>query len=70
MKQRMFDEVVKAIEKSEIDVDKVLKAARLQRNESSGSKLNAEQKMGIIVGAFVLLGVLGLFAMLVLGSVL
>lgn len=47
--QRDFDEVVETIESAEKDVDKVLDAARLQRHEGPGTRLNAEQKMELLM---------------------
>lgn len=44
---RKFREVVDGITEAERDVDSVLKAARLERHEET--RLNAEQKMNIIM---------------------
>lgn len=39
MDERKFQEVVKTIESAEKDVDKVLKAARLERHEKQSARL-------------------------------
>lgn len=61
---RNFDDVIRGLENAEQDVDKVLKAARLERHESS--RLTAQQKMSIITlilaGALCFLIVLMMFA--------
>ncbi|MBS5281005.1 MAG: hypothetical protein KHY27_05570 [Butyricicoccus pullicaecorum] len=61
---RNFDDVIRGLENAEQDVDKVLKAARLERHESS--RLTAQQKMSIITlvlaGVFCMLIVLMMFA--------
>lgn len=54
---RTFEDVVKSICQSEEDVNKILKAAKLDRHESPGTRLSAEQKtdligMGIMVMFF------------------
>lgn len=56
---RKFREVVDDITTAEKDVDAVLKAARLERNE--GTRLSAEQKMNIIM---LLIGVVGGLALM------
>lgn len=56
---RKFREVVDDIATAEKDVDAVLKAARLERNE--GTRLSAEQKMNIIM---LLIGVVGGLALM------
>lgn len=61
MDSRSFDQVVKGVESAEKDVDKMLGAARLQRNEGPGTKMSAEQKMNLLMmlmGCVTLLGVL------------
>ena len=61
MDSRSFDQVVKGVESAEKDVDKMLGAARLQRNEGPGTKMCAEQKMNLLMmlmGCVTLLGVL------------
>lgn len=55
---RNFDDVIRGLENAEQDVDKVLKAARLERHESS--RLTAQQKMSIIT-----LVLAGVFCMLI-----
>ena len=61
---RNFDDVIRGLENAEQDVDKVLKAARLERHESS--RLTAHQKTSIITlvlaGVFCMLIVLMMFA--------
>lgn len=61
MGKRDFDDVVKQIESSEKDVDKVLGAARLERHEGAPRYLSAEQKVNLLWG---LIG-LAAFAMLI-----
>lgn len=56
---RKFREVVDDIATAEKDVDAVLKAARLERNE--GTRMSAEQKMNIIM---LLIGVVGGLALM------
>lgn len=52
---RTFEEVVSSIVKAEEDVDKILQAARLERNESN-TRMNAEQKKEIIGWVLLLIG--------------
>lgn len=58
--ERKFNDVVNSIKVSENDVDKVLKAARLLRNESC--RLEACQKFEIINNILLLIGALGFIA--------
>lgn len=67
---RSFEEVVRGIGLAEDDVDKVLKAARLERNEGQSNKLSAEQKTSIIFGILGLLGACVFFGFLILGTIL
>lgn len=59
---RKFNDVVNDIESAEKDVDKVLKAARLERHESA--RMSAEQKTTIILALIVTFGVLMFFFMM------
>lgn len=59
---RLFEDVVKAIENAELDVDAVLKAARLTRNPKNRINMDAgDIALIIVVSAFALLilGVIG-----------
>lgn len=51
--RRTFEDVLKAIEESELDVDKVLEAARLKRCENGKNKLDADQKENVIMMAII-----------------
>lgn len=62
--ERKFDEVVDAIKAAESDVDKVLEAARLERNEGPARYLSAEQKMSIVYCAFGLVAALAFLGFL------
>ncbi len=58
-KERTFEEVVRSIAASEMDVDKILAAARLERHEAPDRHLDGEQKYTLLcalLGAGVLLG--------------
>lgn len=59
---RKFNDVVNDIESAENDVDKVLKAARLERHE--GARMSAEQKTTIILALIVTFGALMFFFMM------
>lgn len=61
--KRDFEEVIRGITSCEEDVDKVLKAARLERHEGPPRYLTAEQKIGMVamvLGFLVVVFVLGL----------
>lgn len=61
---RMFKDVVESIKRSEKDVDKVLKAARLQRIESGKmSDGRFDRIMSLVEGALFGLGALGFMAL-------
>ena len=60
--KRDFDTVVKTIENAEKDVDKLLKAARLQRHEKQTPRVDWE----ILLAMFVILMVFGMFALMVI----
>lgn len=64
-KYREFEEVVRQIAHSEDDVDKVLKAAKLQRTER-GSFWGSVDFLFVILGAMALLFVAGMIAVMVL----
>jgi hypothetical protein len=60
----MFKDVVESIKRSEKDVDKVLKAARLQRIESGKmSDGRFDRIMSLVEGALFGLGALGFMAL-------
>ena len=49
MDKRNFDQVVETIKRAEDDTDRVLEAAKLQRYEGPGTRLTAEQEMGLLM---------------------
>ena len=55
---RYFEDVIEAIKDAEIDIDKFLEAARLDRRERESRRLTNEQKMNIIYGVLFLLAAL------------
>lgn len=64
--ERKFMDVVQSIVQSEADVDKILEAAKLNRNERPDNRLSAEQKMELIQGGMLLFGLMALFAAFIL----
>ncbi len=56
--ERRFTDVVDTINNAENDVDKVLKAARLERNEGGDRHLTAEQKSDLIMSGMLFVGCL------------
>lgn len=64
--ERKFEEVIEAIKNAEIDVDRVLEAAKLQRNEQQSHKLTAEQKASVIETVALILGLLTFFVIMML----
>lgn len=60
--ERKFADVVRSIATSEEDVDKILNAAKLDRHEAPSTKLSASQKMELIFGCMILIGILGFFS--------
>ena len=68
MGNRRFDDVVEGIKTAEKDVDKVLDAAKLQRNEIPGTRLNAEQKMTLALCGMGFLAIVCLFFMVYLST--
>lgn len=64
-KGRDFEEVVRQIARSENDVDKVLKAAKLQRTERCGFWGEADFTW-VLFGAVALIFMLGMVAVMVL----
>jgi len=67
--QRKFTDVVEQIKSSEEDVDKVLTAARLNRHEGPPRYLSAQQKMDLLGGLMLLVGV-GMMVLLLLSPCL
>lgn len=63
---RTFEEVIETIKNAELDVDRFLEAARLQRQEEQSRRLNSEQKMTIILCSLGLLAFLGFFTLMFL----
>lgn len=63
---RNFEKVIEAIKNAEIDVDRVLEAAKLQRNEQQSRKLTAEQKASVIETVALILGLLTFFVIMML----
>lgn len=63
--RREFEQVLRSIRGAEEDVDKVLKAARLQRRERS-SFWEGTEFIDIVFGALVLISVLGMFTFIIL----
>jgi len=63
--RRKFRKVVGNIRQAERDVDKVLKAARLQRRERS-SFWERIEFVDVVFGTAVLCAVLGMFTMMIL----
>lgn len=45
---RYFEDVIEAIKDAEIDIDKFLEAARLDRQERESRRLTSEQKANVI----------------------
>lgn len=66
---RTFEEVVTSIVKAEDDVDKILKAVRLERHESN-TRLSAEQKKEIIGWVLLLIGFLSFISIFFLPMLL
>lgn len=67
--ERKFEEVIETIKNAEIDVDRLLEAARLQRQEEQSRRLSAEQKMTIILCLIGMLTILCFFGFMLLGSI-
>lgn len=65
--ERRFRDVVETIVQSEDDVDTILKAARLTRQEKSNA-LTAEHKFYLLIAALVVLGFAVLCCSMNLGS--
>lgn len=65
---KTFKQAVANIEDASRDTDKVLKAARLQRNPDS--YMTGEQKFNLIIGIIVLVGILGFFSIMFLPLIL
>ncbi len=68
-KERTFEEVVRSITESEEDVDKILAAARLERNEGPSRHMTGDQKyvlLGALIGVAAFLGFF--YVMFVLAS--
>ncbi len=63
--RREFEQVLRCIRSAEKDVDKLLKAARLQRRERPNFWEGTEFSE-IIFGAVIVLGVLGMFTFMIL----
>lgn len=59
---RSFKEVVKSIDHAERDVDKVLKAARLDRHESRMTDQRLEMILNYVMGIVLVMCCSGLFA--------
>ena len=66
--KKTFKQTVANIEDASRDTDKVLKAARLQRNPDS--YMTGEQKYILIMAAIAIIGVIGFFSIFVLATVL
>ena len=62
---RQFEQVLRGIRSAEKDVDKLLKAARLQRQERP-SFWEGTDFSEIIFGAVIVLGMLGMFTFMIL----
>ncbi len=59
MENRNFEDVVRSIASSEDDVDKVLKAARLERHEAN--RMTGEQKLSLAIAALIALVLIVVF---------
>ena len=59
-KNRSFEEVVRSIEMSESDVDKILKAARLSRNEKPKM---SDDRFEMICGLIVVAMIIGFYSL-------
>lgn len=63
-KDRTFEEVVRSIAASESDVDKILAAARLERNEGPNRHMTGKEKYDLLLLLIIILGVLGFFCIM------
>ena len=63
MDKRRFGDVISNMKRAERDVDTVLDAARLSRNETQ-TRMTGEQKMQVITNLFVLIGAIAFLAFL------
>lgn len=66
--QRSFEEVVRNIAASEEDVDKVLKAARLERHETS--RMTGEQKLTLILSLAGIIALLLFFGGFIVATII
>ena len=66
--KKTFNQAVRGIEDANRDTDRVLKAAKLQRNPANN--MTGQQKFDLIVIIIGLLAFLGFFGLLVLGTIL
>jgi len=66
--KKTFKQAIANIEDASRDTDKVLKAARLQRNPDS--YMTGEMKYNLAIAVIVLVGVIGFFSIFVLATVL
>jgi len=66
--KKTFNQVVRNIKDADYDTNRVLKAAKLQRNPANS--MTGQQKFDLIVIIIGLLAFLGFFSLLVLGTIL
>ena len=66
--KKTFKQAVANIEDASRDTDKVLKAARLQRNPNS--YVTGEQKYNLIMVVIAIIGVIGFFSVFILATIL